>query len=287
MKIAMFGHKRIPSREGGIGIVVEELATRMAAMGHEVICYNRGGHHVSGKEYDTQSNKNYRGIHLKNVWTINRRGIAAVTSSFFAAIAAAFVEKDIRKVMDIALALIPEDSGYYRMAKDIYAYHDAHAEKGWRSAMEYIIANWGYDRYPGNCHVIPNSAVMIMSMLYGAQMQSMMPKLRSDNVPGMELIRPLYKVHEEQIIRWRDDNHLEFLQCACKMTEERYINEDGSSNSKRAEMKELMRHLRSLNPIADRNIFHSVHNVSLDTMVRWKYEGKEYHFLDHYDDPKE
>lgn len=125
---------------------------------------------------------------------------------------------------------------------------------------------------------------VLMSMIYGAQLQSMMPKLHSDNVPGMQLIRPLYKVHEEEIIKWRDDNGLEFLQCACKFTEGRYINEDGSSNSKRQEMKELVKHLKHLNPIADRNIFHSVHNVSLDTMIRWKYEGTETHFLDTYED---
>ena len=74
---------------------------------------------------------------------------------------------------------------------------------------------------------------ILMSMIYGAQMQSMMPKLHSDNVPGMQLIRPLYKVREEEIIRWRDDNHLEFLRCACRFTEERTLSDDGSSNSKR------------------------------------------------------
>ena len=125
---------------------------------------------------------------------------------------------------------------------------------------------------------------VLMSMLYGAQIQSMMPKLHSDNVPGMQLIRPLYKVREEEIIRWRDDNGLQFLQCACKFTEERRTYDDGSSNSKRQEMKELLRHLKRLNPNADRNIFHSVHNVSLDTMIRWKYDGQEYSFLDDYKD---
>ncbi len=125
---------------------------------------------------------------------------------------------------------------------------------------------------------------ILMSMIYGAQMQSMMPKLHSDNVPGMQLIRPLYKVREEEIIRWRDDNHLEFLRCACRFTEERTLSDDGSSNSKRLEMKALIQHLKRLNPIADRNIFHSVHNVSLDTMIRWKYEGEEHSFLDEYND---
>ena len=125
---------------------------------------------------------------------------------------------------------------------------------------------------------------VLMSMLYGAQIQSMMPKLHSDNVPGMQLIRPMYKVRESEIIQWKEDFHLEFLQCACKFTQDRYVNPDGSSNSKRQEMKQLIRYLKALNPTADKNIFHSVHNVSLDTMVRWKYSGSEHSFLDDYED---
>ena len=125
---------------------------------------------------------------------------------------------------------------------------------------------------------------VLMSMIYGAQIQSMMPKLHSDNVPGMQLIRPLYKVRESDIIQWKTDNHLEFLQCACKFTEERYVNPDGSSNSKRQEMKQLIQYLKQLNPIADKNIFHSVHNVSLDTMIRWKCGDAEHSFLDDYVD---
>lgn len=88
--IAILGHKRIPSREGGIEIVVEELATRMVEKSHSVICYNRSGHHVSGKEFDGKSLNNFKGVKLKNVLTVNRKGLAAVTSSFFASIAAAF-----------------------------------------------------------------------------------------------------------------------------------------------------------------------------------------------------
>ena len=89
MKIAMFGQKRIPSREGGVEIVVEELSTRMAQMGHEVTCYNRGGHHVSGAQFDGEKLSQYRGVTLKTVLTLNKKGLAAVTSSFFAAVSAA------------------------------------------------------------------------------------------------------------------------------------------------------------------------------------------------------
>ena len=89
LDIAMFGHKRIPSREGGIEIVVEELCTRMVNKGNRVTCYNRAGHHVSGAEYDTKAAKEYKGIRLKKVPTIEKKGLAAVSSSFFAAIFAA------------------------------------------------------------------------------------------------------------------------------------------------------------------------------------------------------
>lgn len=95
LNIAMLGHKRIPSREGGIEIVVEELSTRMVEAGHSVTCYNRAGHHVSGKEYDGGSLKEYKGVRLKSVFTINRKGLAAMTSSFFGAICTAFGKYDV------------------------------------------------------------------------------------------------------------------------------------------------------------------------------------------------
>lgn len=95
LKIAMLGHKRVPSREGGIEVVVEELATRMVRMGHQVTCYNRRGHHVSGKDFDTKNEKYYKGIRLKRVFTVEKRGLAAMSSSFFAAIRVAFGRYDV------------------------------------------------------------------------------------------------------------------------------------------------------------------------------------------------
>lgn len=95
LKICMLGHKRIPSREGGIEIVVEELAARMVALGHEVTCYNRGGHHVSGKEFDQRKDKEYKGIKLKTALTLNFKGIAAMSSSVFGGIGAAFGRYDV------------------------------------------------------------------------------------------------------------------------------------------------------------------------------------------------
>lgn len=95
LRIAMLGQKRIPSREGGIEVVVEEIATRMVDMGNDVTCYNRQGHHVSGKEYDTQKLTEYKGVKLKEVFTIQKRGLAAMSASVFAAIKCAFGRYDI------------------------------------------------------------------------------------------------------------------------------------------------------------------------------------------------
>lgn len=94
-KILMLGHKRIPSREGGIEIVVEELSTRMVQLGHEVTCYNRGGHHVSGKEFNEKKKNEYKGVRLKTVPTIDKKGLAAMSSSVFGAIMAAFGKYDV------------------------------------------------------------------------------------------------------------------------------------------------------------------------------------------------
>ncbi len=95
LRLAMLGHKRIPSREGGIEIVVEQLASRMASKGHNVTCYNRRGHHVSGANFDTVALNEYKGVRLKSVWTLDKKGLAAMTSSFSAAICAAFGKYDI------------------------------------------------------------------------------------------------------------------------------------------------------------------------------------------------
>lgn len=123
---------------------------------------------------------------------------------------------------------------------------------------------------------------ILMGMFYGAQVQTMMPKLHSSNFEGMELIRPLYMVKEEDIIAWKDYHNLKFLQCACRFTENYTTYENGASNSKRQEMKMLIKNLRKINPNIDINIFRSVENINLDTIISY-HKGKEYHhFLDNY-----
>ena len=123
---------------------------------------------------------------------------------------------------------------------------------------------------------------ILMGMLYGAQMQTMMPKLHSTNFEGMELIRPLYLIREDDIKKWRDSNDLHFIQCACKFTDT--CSTCGSENtSKRVEVKNLIRQLKETNPFVESNIFKSVENVNLSTVIAYKKDGVKHHFLDDYD----
>ena len=123
----------------------------------------------------------------------------------------------------------------------------------------------------------------LLGLFYGAQLQAMPPKLKSRNFPGMELIRPLYCVHEDAIIAWKNYNHLRFLQCACRFTEARDAAGDGVGESKRQEMKVLLRQLKKTNPNIEKSIFRAIHGVQLDTFPGFKYRGKAYSFLDDYD----
>lgn len=125
---------------------------------------------------------------------------------------------------------------------------------------------------------------ILMGMLWGAQIQTMMPKLHSTNFPGMELIRPLYLIREDDIKAWRDANDLHFIQCACKFTDTCTTCSNEETRSKRQEIKNLIRDMKSRNPDVEAHIFRSVENVCLDTVVAYKQKGKKVSFLDHYDD---
>ena len=128
---------------------------------------------------------------------------------------------------------------------------------------------------------------ILMGMLYGAQVQTMMPKLHSTNFEGMELIRPLYLVREDSIKEWRDYNHLGFIQCACRFTDTcTTCNSDGSNKSKRQEIKQLIKEMKETNPFVEGNIFRSVENVNLSTVIAYKQGGVKHHFLDTYDEKK-
>ncbi|MCI2111964.1 MAG: tRNA 2-thiocytidine biosynthesis protein TtcA [Ruminococcus sp.] len=121
----------------------------------------------------------------------------------------------------------------------------------------------------------------LLGMFYGSQIQSMPPKLHSTNFKGMELIRPMYCIHEDAIIAWQKYNGLDFIQCACRFTENC---ENGTGDSKRQEIKQLIKELKKTNPNIENSIFNSIHSVCLDTMVGYKSNGVEHSFLDNYDE---
>ncbi len=125
---------------------------------------------------------------------------------------------------------------------------------------------------------------ILMSMLYGAQIQTMMPKLKSTNHEGMELIRPLYLVKEADIIKWKESNDLQFIQCACRFTENCTLCDNGGGGSKRQEMKSLIKKFRQTNEAIEMNIFRSVYNVNLNTVIGYSKDGVKHHFLETYDE---
>lgn len=137
----------------------------------------------------------------------------------------------------------------------------------------------GYNKIALGHHFDDVIETILMGMLYGSQIQTMMPKLHSQNFEGMEVIRPLYLVKEQDIINWANYNDLSFIACACKVTDKK----TGDGGSKRDEMKELIAHLRTIDDSIDAHIFKSVENVNLETIISYKKAGKIHHFLDNYD----
>lgn len=122
----------------------------------------------------------------------------------------------------------------------------------------------------------------LMSMLWGGQVQTMMPKLKSKNYEGMELIRPMYYIREEDIIAWRDYNKLEFLRCACRFTEKLEAENGESSESKRLETKKIIKELKKSNPNIEANIFNSMKNVYIDAVIEYKKDDIKHSFMDEY-----
>lgn len=121
----------------------------------------------------------------------------------------------------------------------------------------------------------------LLSMFYGAEIKTMLPKLHSDNYEGIDLIRPLYLVKEASIIAWKNYNELTFINCACRFTEGCSLINDGTS--KRKEMKELIKNLRKINPSVDANIFKAMDNVNMNCILSWHKDGVNHSFLDDYD----
>ena len=124
----------------------------------------------------------------------------------------------------------------------------------------------------------------VMGMLWGGQLQGMMPKLHSKNFPGMELIRPLYRVHEEDIIAWKNAHELSFIQCACRFTENCTLCDNGGGGSKRQEVKQLLKRLNRDGGKVEKNVFNAIHMLQFDTFPGWKKDGEAHSFLETYDD---
>ena len=142
----------------------------------------------------------------------------------------------------------------------------------------------GYNKIALGHHLDDVIGTTVMAMFYGSQLQAMPPKLKARNFPGMELIRPLYMVHEEDIISWKTANELSFIQCACRFTENCTMCDNGQGGSKRQEVKRLLKQLKKDNPSIEENVFSSIHSLQLDTMVGWKYRGQEHSFLEYFDE---
>ena len=124
----------------------------------------------------------------------------------------------------------------------------------------------------------------VMGMLWGGQLQGMIPKLHSKNFPGMELIRPLYRVHEEDIIAWKNAHELSFIQCACRFTENCTLCDNGGGGSKRQEVKQLLKRLNRDGGKVEKNVFNAIHTLQFDTFPGWKKDGEAHSFLETYDD---
>ena len=122
----------------------------------------------------------------------------------------------------------------------------------------------------------------LMGMMYGSQLQGMMPRIKSTNFSGMELIRPMYCILEDDIISWKNYNELSFIQCACHFTEKMSETGDGVGESKRQEIKMLIKELKKTNPAVEYNLFTSIHNVNVDTFVSYKLKGEEHSFLENF-----
>ena len=183
------------------------------------------------------------------------------------------------KILNIPIKIFESD--IFRVAEKIGGtspcYLCARMRRGWLYSKAKEL---GCNKIALGHHFDDVIETILMSILYGAEIKTMMPKLHSTNFEGMELIRPLYLIKEKDIISWSKKNDLKFLNCACKFTEEASIDEN---KSKRKEIKRLIEHYKKINPNIDINIFRSVENVNLDAIIGYRTKNQKHNFLDNYD----
>lgn len=203
MKIAMFGHKRIPSREGGVEIVVGELSHRMAAMGHEVVCYNRQGHHVSGAEFDRQCGPQWRGVSLRDVPTVPKRGLAAASSSMFAALAAAFSRAQVVHIHAEGPAIMSWLPRLFGKRVVVTVHGLDWQRQKWAQGLGARYIRWGEKaavRFAHEIIVLSENVQRYFLETYGRETVLIPNGITRPKVPGQELIQARFDLRKDDYI---------------------------------------------------------------------------------------
>ena len=192
------------------------------------------------------------------------------------------LEENARK-LDIPLEIF--DTDVLRVAGSHSAEHPCFLCAKMRRGYLYAEAKKrGCNKIALGHHYDDAIGTVLMGLIYGGQVQAMLPRVKAKNYEGMELIRPLYLVREDDIKAWRDYNDLHFIQCACKFTDTCTTCNNEENQSKRVEIKELIKRLKQVNPYVEGNIFKSIENVNLSTVIAYKKDGVKHSFLEEYDD---
>lgn len=254
LRIAMFGQKRW-SREGGIEVVVEELSTRMVKLGHQVTCYNRGGHHVSGKEFDEKKLNEYEGVKLKTVPTINRKGLAAVSSSFFAALASAFGRYDVVHIHaegPAAICWLPKLFGK-RVIVTVHGLDHRRGEKWGKFARNYIMfGEKNAVRYADEIIVLSRGVQQYFADTYGRKPVFIPNGVNRPEILSAKLITERFGLKKDNYIlflaRLVPEKGLHYLIEAFKPidTDKRLVIAGGSSDS--GEYMQLIKKMASKDP---------------------------------------
>ena len=240
LKIAMFGHKRVPSREGGVEVVVEELGRRMANLGHQVTCYNRAGHHVSGKEFDGQKLRVYQGMRTRTVPAIRRKGLAAVSASFFAALASALGKYDVVHIHaegPAAMCWLPKWFGK-RVVVTVHGLDHQRGEKWGYFARQYILLGEKCAvRYADEIIVLSRGVQRYFAHTYGRNTTFIPNGVDRPEVLPAKVIRQKYGLQKDGYVlflgRLVPEKGVQYLIEAYKQldTEKKLVIAGGSSDS--------------------------------------------------------
>lgn len=258
LKIAMLGHKRIPSREGGVEIVVEELSTRMAKLGNDVTCFNRKGHHVSGKEFDASDLREYKGVHVKSVLTIDAKGLSAMTSSFFAAVKAAFGKYDVvhfHAEGPCAMLWLPKMFGK-RCIATIHGLDHQRAKWGKFASAYIMLGEKMAVKYADEIIVLSQGVKDYFKETYGRETKFIPNGVNKPTVAKVDLIKSKFGIDKDEYIlflgRIVPEKGIKYLIEAFKevKTDKKLVIAGGSSDT-----NEFMEEIKELAKDDDRIIF--------------------------------